>query len=63
MSNLSKYYGKGKLVVLKFEDNGAIGAIQYANHRSDKYQIMWKRPGGERWIGLHSRLALKPYLG
>ena len=61
MGNHSRYYGRGKMVVLKFEKSDAVGEIQFASHRSDRYQVMWKKPGGERWIQLHSRMALKPY--
>ena len=63
MSKYSKYYGKGKKVVMMYEESDAIGTIQQAFHRNDRYHVMWKRPGGERWMQLHSRMALKPYLG
>ena len=63
MSKHSKYYGKGKKVVMNNEESDAIGTIQQAFHRVDRYHVMWKRPGGERWMGLHSRMVLKPYLG
>ena len=63
MSNHSKYYGKGKFVVMMLEESSVVGQIQFANHKSDRYEVMWKKPGGERWMQLHSRMALKPYLG
>lgn len=61
MSSRSRYYGKGKLVTHKDFPANVIGTIQYADHRNDKYQVMWKKPGGERWIQLHTRMVLKPY--
>ena len=61
MSKHSKYYGKGKLVKLRDGSDRAVGTIQFADHRNDRYQIMWKRPGGERWMSLHSRMALLPF--
>jgi len=61
MSMHSKYYGKGKLVKLRDGSDRTVGTIQFADHRNDRYQIMWKRPGGERWISLHSRMALLPF--
>ena len=60
MSKHSKYYGKGKLVKLRYGSDRTIGTIQFADHRNDRYQIMWKRPGEERWLSLHSRMALVP---
>ena len=61
MSSQNKYYGKGRLVKLRDGSDRTVGTIQYADHRNDRYQIMWKRPGGERWMSLHSRMALVPF--
>ena len=61
MRAYSKYYGKGKSVKLKDGSDRTVGIIHFADHRNDRYQIMWKRPGGERWLSLHSRMALVPF--
>ena len=58
MSSQNKYYGRGRKVKLKDGSDRTVGIIQFADHRNDRYQIMWKRPGGERWMSLHSRMAL-----
>lgn len=59
--NHSKRYGKGKLVKLRDGSDRTVGMIEFADHRNDRYEIVWKRPGGERWRSLHSRMALVPF--
>ena len=64
MSNHSKYYGKGKLVKLRDGSDRTIGTIQFADHKNDRYHVVWKRPGQTRGhISLHSRMALVTYKG
>lgn len=64
MSNHSRYYGKGKLVKLLDGSDRTVGTILNANHKSDRYQIHWKRHGDPRGhISLHSRMALVPFRG
>ena len=64
MSNISRHYGVGKLVKLRDGSDRTVGTIQNADHKNDRYQIMWKRPGASRGhVSLHSRMALVPFRG
>lgn len=64
MSNQSRYYGHGKKVKLKNGSDRTVGTIEFADHKNDRYHIVWRRPGQARGhMSLHSRLALVPFKG
>jgi hypothetical protein len=64
MSNLGRYYGRGKKVKLRDGSDRMVGTIEFADHKNDLYHITWKRPGDRRGnMSSHSRLALIPHRG
>jgi hypothetical protein len=59
MSTHSKYYGVGRIVMLRSNPKQT-GRVVGASHSQDRYLVMWNWNNDNREQGLHSRMDLLP---